>query len=96
MRELPFFTPEINSLCYPFIHPYGETDFMNSSICLLVTQSTLTTEELEVSCAPNSLFHSISSSTQNQNEVNTYLGRPMTRRIDDWSGSSERSSVFRR
>ena len=48
MRELPFFTPEINSLCYPFIHPYGETDFKNSSISLLITKSTLTKEELEV------------------------------------------------
>ena len=48
-REVPFFTPEINALCYPFIHPFGTTDFKNSTIQLLKKPLSLSEEELKVS-----------------------------------------------
>lgn len=44
-EDLPFFSPMINSLCYPLMFPYGQVPFENSTIPLVqpkeVTQDTL-------------------------------------------------------
>ncbi len=30
-RPIPFFSPSINPLCYPLIHPFGDIDFSNNT-----------------------------------------------------------------
>ena len=48
MREVPFFSSQLNAMCYPFIFPYGTVDFENSTIGLVRNAEQMTEEELQV------------------------------------------------